>query len=117
MTMRARVEQLAIGVAGATDDWGNPEPATTLWELKIDALPCWFWTTAEREPTGPDSTKVVEDMRMIIPRGSAVKERDRINGVVDRLGNPIREGLLMIESVTNHRDHIELTLIGITSGA
>lgn len=116
MTMRARVQrQLVNAGAGDVDDYGNPAPASdTVWETKIDGLACWFWSTNEREAVGPDATKVVEDLRMIVPRGSDIAEQDRVLAITDRMGAIVRQGPLGIDSVVSHRDHLELVLVGIT---
>jgi len=122
MTMRARVQQLTDTAGGPgplapVDDWGNPEPVPTpgllQWETKLDALPCWLWTTIENELVGPNETKVVERMRMIVPRTADLLEKDRIWDVTDRLGKMIRPGPLGIRSVVNHRDHQELDLVEV----
>ena len=42
-----------------------------------------------------------------------VTERDRVNGVTDRLGNPVRQGAMGITAVLSKHDHLELVLTGV----
>lgn len=108
MTMRATVER------GATveDEYGNPGPIT--WGAHIAALPCWLYSRTEREVTGEKSA-VIEDLRLMVPKGTDVTEKDRISAVVDRRGQAIRPGVLVIEAVVRRRDHLELDVRGIAA--
>lgn len=108
MTMRASLERNAA--IGVPDEYGNPSPAS--WTA-LTTVPAWLWTTADREVMDARKTAVVEDTRMIVPRGTDVTAKDRVNGVKDRRGRDVRPGIFMIESVINRRDHLELMLIGI----
>jgi hypothetical protein len=110
MTHRTTIERYA---PGSTDDWGNPSPGS--WSTLTAGVACWFWSDAEREAVGPTDTRVVEDARAIMPRGTDVREADRLNGVTERDGTLVRAGLLQIESVVNRRDHLEVLLRGIAA--
>ena len=110
MTQRVTVER---ATSPGTDDWGNPQPVT--WATLTAALPCWLWSTLRRELIGPDATKVVEDLRAIVPAGTDVRESDRLRDVVEQSGTVYRAGVMRIESVATHRDHLELSLRAIES--
>lgn len=108
MTHRTTIQRLA---AGPVDDWGNPGPG--VWNDLAAGVPCRWWTQAEREVVGPDKTAVVEDAKVIMPKGTDVREADRLNGVTNKAGAVVRAGVLVIESVVSHRDHLELGVRGI----
>lgn len=108
--MRAALERNTA--LGTPDDYGNPSPAA--WAA-LATVPAWIWTTTDREVINGQKTAVVEDTRMIVPKGTDVTAKDRVNGVVDRRGTTIRPGVWLIESVVNRRDHLELALRGIES--
>lgn len=114
MTHRTTIEQLvAPAPPGDVDDWGNPTPAPSAWAVKAANVACWYWAEAERETVGPQATAVVEDARAIVPKATNVRERDRLNGITTKAGAVVRAGILEIESVISHRDHLELMLRGI----
>lgn len=104
MTMRALIERGTT----VTDEYGNPGAPT--WASHIASLACWLYSRVEREVMDTRKTAVVEDLRMLIPRGSDVRESDRINGVTDRRGSIIHAGVLLIESVVRRVDHLELAV-------
>lgn len=107
MTMRAAIERGTT----APDEYGQPGPAS--WAA-LATVPCWLFSQVEREVMGT-KTAVVEDLRMLVPRGTDVTELDRINGVVDRRGISVRAGILVIESVVRRADHRALSVRGISA--
>ena len=96
---------------GTPDGYGLPSASN--WQPLAVALPCWLWSTAERELIGGQKSEVIEDLRMLVPMGTDVTERDRVNGVTDRLGNPVRRGAMGITAVMAKHDHLELVLTGV----
>lgn len=113
MTQRATVERDQTDPLVDTTDSGNPEPPD--WQTHIEALPCWLYSSAGREAVEPQRVAVVEDIRLLVPLGSDVTERDRVNGIVDRLGSSILADLMNIRTVLRKRDHLELMLTRVTS--
>lgn len=117
MRQRTTIERLAAPPAppGEQDEWGGqPTPSAATWNVLAAGVPVWSWSTLEREVLG-EKAAVVEDLRAIVPRGTDVTERDRLNGITDRRGNVVRPGPLMIEAVVNRRDHLELVLRGVSA--
>lgn len=111
MTLRCQVERDAAGV----DVEGNPAAAN--WQQHIASLACRFWnTTSEREIADGDRIVVGEDLRLLVPVGTDVLERDRVVNVVDRLGASILPGALNIRAVVRRTHHLELTLQGAAAG-
>ncbi len=98
--------------AHATPD-GYGLPGEADWQLLAADLPCFLWSTAERELISSDKSEVIEDLRLLMPLATDVTERDRVSGVTDRLGNPIREGAMGITAVMAKHDHLELVLTGV----
>ena len=115
MSARSRMTHRVLVQRATTvdDEYGMPGPST--WATHIASLACWFWQRAEREVMDTNKTAIVEDLRMIVPKGTDLSEKDRINGVTDRRGTVIRTGLMGIESVISRRQHLELALRGIAS--
>lgn len=108
MTMRAALERNTA--LGTPDEYGNPSPPA--WAALV-TVPAWLWTTVDREVIDNAKTAIVEDTRMIVPKGTDVTAKDRVNGVTDRRGTTIRPGIWIIDSVVGRRDHLELALRGI----
>jgi len=96
---------------GTPDGYGLPSEAD--WQLLAADLPCFLWSTAERELISSVKSEVIEDLRLLMPLATDVTERDRVSGVTDRLGNPIREGVMGITAVMAKHDHLELVLTGV----
>ena len=109
MSMRCTIERDAAH--GTPDGYGLPGDPN--WKPLAVLLPCWLWSTAERELIGAEKSEVIEDLRMLVPLGTDVTERDRVSGVTDRLGHPIRQGAMGITAVMSKHDHLELVLTGV----
>jgi hypothetical protein len=103
MTMRAAVERAVV----VEDEYGQPGPPA--WGAYIAALPCWLYSSAEREVMG-EKTAVIEDLKLLVPKATDITERDRLNGVVDRRGVVISPGVHIIESVQRRKRHLELSV-------
>ncbi len=111
MTQRTTVERLVDPAPpNDVDDWGNSTPATSTWTVVATNVPIWVWSSVKREGIGPEATVVVDDLRGVVERATVVGESDRLNGVLDRRGNVVRAGVLLIEAVIDRRDHKELVL-------
>jgi len=96
----------------ATAD-GYGLPSEPDWQPFALGLPCFLWSTAERELISSERSEVIEDLHLLMPLATDVTERDRINGVTDRLGNPVRQGAMGITAVMAKHDHLELVLTGV----
>jgi hypothetical protein len=109
MTLRALVERDA-NLGGVTSK-GYAKGAD--WETHIEALPCYVWSKQRQgaqERADAVRTVVIDEIRMIVPKGTDITERDRVNGVTDRLGNPYLSGILNIRGVQERLTHRELLL-------
>ena len=107
MTQRTTLERNTP----AADQYG---PAgTPNWAVAIANLACWLYSphkAAVSEILDTRKVASVEDLRMLVPRGTDVTEKDRFNVVTDRRGRVIRAGLLAIEEVVFRHDHLELAV-------
>lgn len=91
--------------------WGTPDTAN--WQTHLTDVPCRTWAAAGREAVENTTTvTVVEDVRVIVPLGTDVTERDRVASVTYRGGN-VQEGPLGIRAVLHRADHLELVLVRI----
>lgn len=81
-------------------DWDTPH---------LEDQPCFFYAIAGQEILEDRAVQLAK-LRMLLPLDTDVHEGDRINGVVDRLGNDIFTGIMMIRSVLPHHSHLELDL-------
>lgn len=110
MTHRALVER---DVTITTDPFGSP--GTPDWVEHLAELPCWFYVGGTGGASGGEivldhRTIVAEALRVLVPKGTDITERDRINGIHDRLGADVYAPVMNIRSVTPHHDHLELQL-------
>ena len=118
MTARSRMTQRALVeryTPGPLDDSGNEDASQAEWTEHIEAMPCWLYGSAEREPVTAESTMVVTDLKMLAPLSADVTEQDRINQVVDRLGTVIEPGILAVETVLRKRTHKQLVLARVAA--
>lgn len=97
--------------AGTPDAWGTP--STPNWQDHITGQACRFWTQAGREQTDSSTWIVDESMRLVLPLGTDVTERDRIGDVTYR-GTVIAAGPTSIRAVVTREDHLELFLVRIS---
>jgi hypothetical protein len=91
----------------ADDPWGNPD--TPDWQVLYREVPCRAWMVAGKETATDDRTVVISDLRLIVPLGTDVTERDRIGDVYAR-GEAAFVGPFQIELVIRQPDHLELML-------
>lgn len=111
MTARSRMTQRALverATSGAADDYNHA--TTSGWNTHIPAMPCWLYEAEEAEVVGAERTVVVGALKLLAPRSADLTERDRINGVKDRLGEIVEPGILGIESILRKRSHLEIVV-------
>lgn len=105
MTMRATVVR---DVTTTSDPDGQPDVPN--FDPLYESLPCLWWVTSEREVMDTNKIAVVGQMKMLVPKGTDITEKDQIAVVKDRLGAVIRPGPMVIENVIPRRTHLELLL-------
>lgn len=111
--MRAKVERNdgpSAAISAAGQQYGD---AADDWRVIHDALPCYVFTRIPRsgaDQLRPEMTVNDEDDRLLAPIGTDLTEQDRINGVVDRRGRTIRDGLWRVTHVVNRIVHIEAAI-------
>ena len=89
---------------------GAPTSSDAPWTAHIAALPCFLTTPRGGEIVRERGTTVAEAQVLLVPKGTDITELDRVNGVNDRQGNAIREGILRIVSVVAAHTHLEVAL-------
>ena len=92
---------------GTPDDWGTP--STPDWQDHLTDQPCRIWAAAGREQMDSSTTAVIEELRMIVPLGTDVTEKDRVGDVTYR-GSTIFAGPIGIRAVLHREDHLALVL-------
>lgn len=95
----------------AAGSWNVPGPAT--WGDHLTDVPCVMNMNAGRERTDDDTAVVIEDIRLLVPLGTDVTERDRIGDISFR-GDTILDGPTGIRAVLHRRDHLELVLVRLS---
>ncbi len=108
MTHRALVER---NTTTARDGYGAK--ATPTWSEHIASQPCFFYR--ERRMSSEEvvrtSGMIRHDMlRLMVPKGTDITEKDRINGVTERDGTVIETGYMNITSVLHSHTHLEIRL-------
>lgn len=109
MTFRALVERRQSGQESV---WGETEP---VWATHIAALPCYVWSRQRSEAVNASRTVVIDEIRLLVPNGTDITERDRINGVKDRQGNTYIGDQMDIRGVQPRQTHLELLVLGYSS--
>jgi hypothetical protein len=119
MTQRAQVERDA-----ATGRDRNNQPVAPNWQpLDLTAsygsprLPCFLWSTSEREVDGPVNARV-ERLMIGVPEDAPITPADRIQGIYDRAGSVLVPSVFRILADQRMgRSHRELTLEVVTGAA
>lgn len=109
MTYRAKIER----DNGALPRTAWNQKAGPSWGTHLASLPCYVWVEnrAQGEVIGPGAGVVaMQEVRMVVPRGTDVTERDRVVNVLDRRGQTYLAGTFNIRSVAPRADHLELML-------
>jgi hypothetical protein len=119
MTQRAQIDR---DIATGTDR--NNHPVTPNWQpldrtetYADQRLPCFLWSTSEREVDGPVNARI-ERLMLGIPENAPITPADRIRGIYDRAGvvlNPSTFRILGDQRMG--RSHRELTLEVIAGAA
>lgn len=104
MTHRATVENKT---SSGTDALGHNVPETY---GSPDVVSCFAWSTARKEHIGADKIGTLEDIRMIVPIGTAIVESDRVTQILDRRGRTVYGGPLRVEAVIRRQTHVEVVL-------
>lgn len=105
LTMRAIVER---NTASGRDNWGQPVAPT--WSV-VGAVRCFAWSNQSRELVDGDKTAMVEDIRMMVARGTDITENDEVAAITDTKGNVLISGRLRVEGPVQHKhNHLELAL-------
>ena len=87
------------------------------WDPLLTDQPCFLSmfrvARSGKEIITPDVGAGLSDIVLHLPLGIDVTIKDRINGVTNRLGASILDGVMDIKSVLPHHDHLELKLIRV----
>jgi len=102
MNMRALVQRATV----VTDDFENPGPPT--YATLHASLPCRAWVVSEREIIDGNKTAVLASHRIIIPKGTDIRENDRITVIQDRAGSSLVGNTMQITARMERLDHIQL---------
>lgn len=119
MTRRAVIER---NVATGTGRSGHPvkpdwQPLDLTDTYTQPRLPCFLWSTSEREVDGPVNARV-ERLMLGIPENAPITPADRIRGIYDRAGVVLDPSVFRILGDQRiQRSHRELTLEVVTGAA
>ena len=108
MTHRVLVERNTT-----TDRDGYGAKATPVWASHIASQPCFFYREGRidsEESVRARGTILHDMLRLMVPLGTDITEKDRINGVTKRDGTVIETGYMAITSVLHSHTHLELRL-------
>lgn len=109
MTYRAQVQRQ---VPGGTDAEGYPLPPS--WQQLHAALPCYPWQVARLQQVTPTHSVVLSDTRLVVPKGTDIREGDRLVGVVDRLGAAYLPDYHDVDAVVPRQTHVELLVRAVS---
>lgn len=87
----------------------NRLPATPAWTAHL-TIPCRPMLKAEREARDENKTAIVEDFRLLIPKGLDVTTNDRVSNVTNRKQVVEYAGPYLIDAKLERREHVELIL-------
>lgn len=109
MVYRALVER---DTATGRDPLGGPNvPA---WTTLHTDLPCFLYTAKGREADTGTGQRVLETPMLLVPDGTDIQERDRVNQVKRRDGSVYRDGMWGVASVVEVHDHLEVRLESVS---
>lgn len=108
MTHRVLVERKT---EPTRDGYGAGSGAT--WATLHASLPCFFYRETRTDSNEVDRTRGTirhDKYRLMVPFGTDLTERDRINGVTERDGTIIESGFMGIAAVDYSHSHVEVRL-------
>jgi hypothetical protein len=108
LTHRTTVQR---DVQAGTNAWGGK--GTPEFQDHLTDLACRYWVETGHEQTDATSQVVVEDMRLIVPIGTDITEKDRLGDITSR-GTTIVTGPVGIRAVLAMDDHLELVLVRLS---
>jgi hypothetical protein len=100
--------------------WGTPQDVDSFgqpggnWN-ELPTVSCWYWPgrSGGNATTAGDARTITTNLGgMIIPKGTDVTPRDRVQQVVDRAGMQLA-GVMKIVDVNNRPTHMELTVLEV----
>lgn len=104
MIHRAAIER---NTGTLTDDYGHPAPPT--WTA-LNTVKCFANSRAKREVVDGDKIVTVEDLRLMVPLGTDVTEKDRVSNITDAKGTTIIPGPLDVEAVQWKQAYLDVLL-------
>lgn len=97
-TTLERVTRTADTGGGYTDAWSN---------TVVDS-PCRAWFSDTVEQVVGNRPTVLDRRAVLVPLGIDVREGDRLQSVRNRKGTVLFDGPLVVDSVAERTDHLQL---------
>ena len=98
----------------APDAYGQPDAPA--WYPHITGQSCYFWEpSSQRGEQMNERNADIYSHRLLLPLGTDITEEDRINGVTDRHGATISDGVFDIKQIVRKPDHLRLVLEAVQS--
>lgn len=101
MRQRATIERKT-----STSDTGGGY--TEVWSPLVTDSPCLCWTVSGQTIMDSDRPGVMNTRLVHVPRTSVVQVGDRLTQVIDKRGRVLFDGPLLVDTVNEHRDYLEL---------
>ncbi len=109
MTARGRMTMRAVhqeDQQATPDGYNRNDPAN--WQTLNAALPCWLYSKRTRRVIDGTKTVTVEELRAMVPLGTAIAGGERFLTVSDQAGNVEHSTPLKIRGVQRRVTHLEL---------
>jgi len=113
MTMRAEIEENES--VGNLDDRG--QEIAPSWVTKESDVPCYVYSKNRRVAIDTNKDALVSEIRGQFPLDTDIKETYRIATVRDKRGAVVFDGTILIDAIQRRRDHFEVALRRVDSGA
>ena len=117
MSTRQRMRHRAIIERNGNltpDAYGQPD--VPIWYVHVGGAPCYFWEpSAQRGEIAGERNADIYAHRLLLPLGVDITEEDRVNGVTDRRGQTISDGVFGITQIVRKPDHLLLVLETVQS--
>lgn len=89
-------------------------PGIPSWLESSEKISCRYYTKVKRQVIDGNKLALVEDLRLLLPKGTAIAETQRIARIENRLGATIATGPFKIETIQERRTYLEAQLMRVS---
>lgn len=111
---QAMIDRAVIETDTNTTAGPDGLPGIPSWSESSKKIACRYYTQVKRQVIDGNKLALVEDLRLLLPKGTAIAEAQRIARIENRLGVTIAAGPFGIETIQERRTYLEAQLVRVS---